>query len=132
MFDLWQVWPSFFKASIICFILSSVQNYIYLTYFIFSWAVQDLLMKASIYPEDLVKLYEEQGVWRENFPPRKGGFIPGDMAHEQFYDLPLKGAILRNRLNLNILENIGAWLPIRGNILQGLDQFIFLLINISL
>ena len=76
------------------------------------WAVQDLLMKTSNYPNDLVGLYEREGVWRENFTLNKGGFIFGDMAHEQYFNLPLKGAIWRNRQNLNIIENIVVWLLI--------------------
>ena len=54
-----------------------------------------------------------------------GSFIPQDQIHEQWFNLPLKSAILRNRQNPALLENIGQWLPKRGKLKHNFDEFVF-------
>ena len=56
---------------------------------------------------------------------RKGSFMPGDLVHEQFYNLPMKSAIKRNRQNAEILANISHWFPIRGRLFQCFENFVF-------
>ena len=56
---------------------------------------------------------------------RKGSFMPGDLVHEQFYNLPMKSAIKRNRQNSEILANISYWFPIRGRLFQCFENFVF-------
>ena len=63
--------------------------------------------------------------FRESLTARRGGFMPVDQAHEQAYNLPLKEALLRNRQNINILENLGNWLHIRGRIINAFNEFVF-------
>ena len=42
-----------------------------------------------------------------------------------YIDAISKNAILRNRQNINILENIGNWLHIRGRLVNAFNEFIF-------
>ena len=44
------------------------------------WSVLDLAMKSGHFPEDVIELFEREGVWRENLTCTKGGFLPIDQV----------------------------------------------------
>ena len=79
----------------------------------------------SNFPADLIKLYSEEGVWRNNIRERRGAYVAYDQYHETAYNLHLKSAINANRGNAEIFESIGFWLPLRTKFLEELKHFVF-------
>ena len=54
---------------------------------IFRWSVLDLGVRSSMFPKDLISLFENEGVWRECLSKRQGGYLPIDQIHEQVKNL---------------------------------------------
>ena len=79
----------------------------------------------SNFPADLIKLYSEEGVWRNNIGERRGAYVAYDQYHETAYNLHLKSAINANRGNAEIFESIGFWLPLRAKFQEELKHFVF-------
>ena len=40
----------------------------------------DLALKSGHFPKDLLAIFENEGVWRENMTANKGGYIPIDQV----------------------------------------------------
>ena len=88
------------------------------------WTVIELAYKESVYPKDLLDIFQNNGTWRENFTLNKGSYMPSDMAHEVEFNHRIKSAIVKNRQNYCIIENICRWLPIRMKILKNFCDFV--------
>ena len=61
------------------------------------WGILDMALKASHFPDDLLKAFKDSGIWRGNFTTNINSFMPSDQIHEQGFNLPLKSQIISNR-----------------------------------
>ena len=88
------------------------------------WTIIDIAMKSSKYPQDIISLFQNEGVFREAITKTTGGYLPFDQFHEQVYNLPLILAIMKNRQSEEILENLAHWIPLRSKFLESLEDFL--------
>lgn len=89
------------------------------------WAILDISIRTSLFPQDLLKFFQETGCWRTNICQRKGAFVPCDQFHETKCNLDMKSNLNRNRMSEEIFTNIGLWLPKRAKFVKEFKEFVF-------